>query len=278
MNQSRYVIRGGKAGRERLRLLARIMEPGTTELFGRVGIQPGWSCLDIGCGGGDVTRALAERVGPSGRVLGVDVDQTVVDIAQQEAERSGLTNISFQCAAADTFRIDSSFDLIYCRFLLTHLPNPAGVLDNIMYSLKPGGALVVEDIDFSGHFCSPHSAPFQRYIELYYDIVRRQGGDPDIGLRIPSLLLGANCLDVQVHVEQPAAISGETKLMAAVTWENIADQLLIDGLSTAAEIESVAEALYTSAHDSCTLMSLPRIIQAWGYRAVNANTALFRKT
>ncbi len=267
MNQNHYVIRGGKDGRERLRLLARVLKPGTTELFNRVGVQPGWTCLDVGCGGGDVTMDLAALVGPSGQVVGVDIDREIVAIAQREAAERQLTNVSFRCSAADTLRVDRSFDLVYCRFLLTHLSAPASVLDKMMQVLKPGGVLVVEDIDFSGHFCYPESAAFRRYIELYYHIVRKRGGDPDIGPRLPTLLLDAKCTDVNVHVEQPTALSGETKLIAPITWQSIADELLGDELSTQAEMNMVAEELYEFARNPRTLMSLPRIIQTWGYRA-----------
>ena len=53
--EARYIISGGLAGRERLRVLARAMYPTTAALFDRIGIEPGISCLDVGCGGGDVT-------------------------------------------------------------------------------------------------------------------------------------------------------------------------------------------------------------------------------
>jgi 2-polyprenyl-3-methyl-5-hydroxy-6-metoxy-1,4-benzoquinol methylase len=64
-----YIIRGGVEGRERLRVLARVMRPTTLNLFDRVGIRPGMACLDVGCGGGDVTFELADLVGPKGRVV-----------------------------------------------------------------------------------------------------------------------------------------------------------------------------------------------------------------
>ena len=70
-----YAIRGGIAGRERLRILARTLYAGTGALFDRLGVGAGLRCLDAGCGGGDVTLELARRVGPRGRVIGVDLDQ-----------------------------------------------------------------------------------------------------------------------------------------------------------------------------------------------------------
>src|SRR5215510_3163017 len=69
-----YVLRGGDAGAERLRLLAQVVWPTTERLLDRAGVAPGMRCLDVGCGIGAVTVELARRVGPSGHVLGIDFD------------------------------------------------------------------------------------------------------------------------------------------------------------------------------------------------------------
>src|SRR6187455_1034212 len=92
----RYVIRGGIDGRERLRLLARVLRPGTLSLFESVGVRPGMACLDLGCGGGDVAFELARLVGPGGRVLGVDLDPSQVEIATGEAAALGLAHCVFR--------------------------------------------------------------------------------------------------------------------------------------------------------------------------------------
>ena len=63
--------------------------------------------------------------------------------------------------------LEEMYDFIYVRFVLTHLTDPAGALANLSSKLVPGGALVVEDIDFTGHFCHPDSPAFRRYVEWY---------------------------------------------------------------------------------------------------------------
>jgi ubiquinone/menaquinone biosynthesis C-methylase UbiE len=69
-----YVMRGGVEGRERLRILSRVMHATTTALFDRLGVADGLVCLDAGCGGGDVTRELAWWVGPAGKAVGADIE------------------------------------------------------------------------------------------------------------------------------------------------------------------------------------------------------------
>lgn len=66
----------GLEGRERLRVLARVMHASSMSLFDRLGLSDGLACLDVGCGGGDATLELARRVGPRGTVVGVDIDRT----------------------------------------------------------------------------------------------------------------------------------------------------------------------------------------------------------
>src|SRR5262249_35260552 len=91
-----YVIRGGTEGRGRLRVLSEVMAPSARALLAEVGIHAGAVCLDVGCGGGDVTRELARLSGPAGRVLGVDLDPVKVDIARAESAALGVSNVAFE--------------------------------------------------------------------------------------------------------------------------------------------------------------------------------------
>jgi ubiquinone/menaquinone biosynthesis C-methylase UbiE len=266
MKREDYVIRGGVEGRERLRIIGRVLQPTTLSLFERVGLAPGMACLDAGCGGGDVAFELARLSGPAGRVVGMDIDATKIQLAAREAEERQLSNVEFQ--HSDIFENDlaSTFDLVYARFLLTHLRHPAEALARMLRVLRPGGIVIVEDIDFTGHFCHPHSQAFSRYVEIYTQVVQRRGGDPHIGPRLPELLLDSGFEHVQMHVVQPAGLDGEVKLIAPLTMENIMDAVLAEELATKGEGDRVIEELYAFARNPRTILSLPRIVQAWGER------------
>jgi len=259
-----YVIRGGVAGRERLRLLARVLLPTTQNLLERAGIDSGMNCLDVGCGGGDVSFELARRVGPGGRVVGLDRDEIKLGLARDEARSLALMNVAFHASEIAAFEAELEFDIVYARFLLTHLPSPAEAIARMQTWLRPGGMLVVEDIDFSGHFCHPESPPFRRYLELYIQAARRRGGDPHIGPRLPALLHDAGFSNVSMHVVQPAGFEGEVKLVHPLTMENIAQSVVEDGLASQAEVDQIIADLYEFAHSPRTVASLPRIVQTWG--------------
>jgi hypothetical protein len=132
-------------------------------------------------------------------------------------------------------------------------------------ALRPGGVVVVEDIDSTGHFCYPDHAAVRRYIELYVAVVQKRGGDPNIGLRLPGLLLDVGFERVQMHVVQPAGLEGEVKILNPMTLESIADAVIAEKLESRDEIDRLVAELYELAGDQRVLMSSPRIVQAWGY-------------
>jgi SAM-dependent methyltransferase len=269
MEHTRYAIRGGHAGRERLRVLARVFGPTTLEFFDRVGLATGQSCLDVGCGGGDVTAALARSVGPDGCVVGMDIDATALAMAREETQAAGITNVEFreQDIREPAGDVDL-FDLVYARFVLTHLPDPANAVHELRRYLRPDGRLLVEEIDFDASFCHPQSFAYERYCDLYCAVVRRRGGDPCIGPRVPSLLLQAGFTISDLRVAQPAGIAGEVKIMAAITLENIADAVINEGLATRSEVDRLVADLYAFAEQPDSIMSVPRIVQVAGRQGV----------
>ena len=119
-----YVLATGEAAAHRLRLLHCLYGEGTRRLLLDAGLRRGMRVADLGCGVGMVTAALAELVGPEGHVVGIDA--SAAQLAQARALlHPGGGNISFvEASATDTGLPPASFDLVYCRFLLLHLPAP----------------------------------------------------------------------------------------------------------------------------------------------------------
>ena len=260
----KYVMHGGVQGRDRLRLLSDVMGPYTLKLLNDVRIPAGSVCLDLGCGGGDVTYELARVAGPTGRVIGVDLDEIKLDIARQESQKMGLANITFEMRDITAWEPEESFDVIYARFLLTHLANPGNLVAAMRRYLRPNGVLIIEDIDFRGHFAEPECPALQRYIEFYTKSVQLRGADPNIGPRLPGLLRNAGLEDVQMNLFHPATLQGGIKLLTCVTLENIAETIIADGLTTEHELKETIRELYEFARDPHTVHGGPRVFQAWG--------------
>ena len=260
-DSSTYVIRGGIPGRERLRILARVMAPTTNRLLDRLGDLTGKRCLDAGCGGGDVTRELAGRAGSGGHVTGVDLDETKLVLCREE--NAGVRNLEFRAARVGEDDIGGPYDVVYSRFLLTHLTDPASAVGQFHSVLRAGGLIALEDIDFSGYFAHPFSAAHRKYADLYTRVVQLRGADPNIGPRLPSLLMQQGFTEVDVSVVQPMGLTGEVKLMAPITVEAISEAVVAAGLASAEEMAALAQELYADAANPAVLCGNPRVVQTW---------------
>jgi len=263
---ARYIIRGGVEGKKRLEVLARVLWPTASRLLEEAGLTEGMRCLDLGCGGGDVALQLAALVGTKGLVVGLDMDEVKLDMAQQSAMRLGLANVQFRKSNVHDWMEESQYDCIYSRFLLTHLPDPLSVLQQMLRATRTGGIAIVEDIDFSGSFCHPPCAGFDAYVRLYRSAAARQEADADIGPKLYGMFLDAGWRNVKVNVIQPTFSSGEGKQLAVLTLTNIAESLLEENLVTEPELQSAIDELARFTEDPRTLMSLPRVFQVWGRR------------
>ena len=206
---------------------------------------------------------MARIVGPDGFVTGTDFDPQIVELARQDAQHAGIGNVAYYAADARVFD-GGPFDLIYARFLLSHLDEPETVLARMRQLTRPGGRIVLEDIDMSGSYCHPRDPAHARFVELYTAAVRRNGGDADLGRRLPSIARAAGLGDVHWNVFQPIHASGPHKYMTAVTMDKIRPAVLRHGLATDQEIDSILSGMHAFVQDPATLVALPRIVQVWG--------------
>ncbi len=261
-----YAIRGGKEGKERLDLLARVMLPTTSHLLAAVGLSNGMSCLDVGCGGGHVTLLMASLVGPEGKVVGTDTDGEIIALAREDARAAKLDNVEFRQADAAMCQATGEYDLVYARFLLGHLSEPEKCLEAMARACNVKGLTVLEDVDFAGSFCYPTCTAYERYTQLYQEVVLRRGGDANIGPKLPGMLRKTGAENVLVNVVQPTHLEGEGKLMAPITMQRIAGAVISEGLATESEVQQIINELHDVAADSETVMSLPRVFQVWGKR------------
>ena len=263
-----YAIRGGDEGRRRLDLLARTMAPNTEALLARAGIHAGMRCIDLGCGAGHVSRYLAQCVGAGGFVVGLDIDEVKLAAATQESAQAGLRQLEFRAGSVTSWTEPAMYDLVYARFILSHIPEPAKVIGSMAAALRPGGVLVVEDVDFGGAFCHPPNAGYERYSSWYREVVARRGGNAELGRELYGMCLDAGLAAVEVDVVQPTHGGGEPeKALSLSTLTNIADAIIGEGLASAEEVAEVMAELTRYTANPRAIVSVPRIFQVWGRAA-----------
>lgn len=254
----------------RLREQARAWEPATSRVLDLVGIPGAGSCLDAGCGPGETTRLLAERVGPHGRVVGVDVDAGLGAMAEAMLHASGHR----QCTVLAHDLTDQAplpgppFDVVYARLLLFHLPERVAVLARLWSAVAPGGCLVVQDYDVGPASTLP-SVPaadeLKRVIEGAFGVA---GADVHVGARLPRLFAAAGVgqpdgTDVAGRLEPlatgQATISGPVRSLLPVA--------VAAGITTEAAATEALAALEREARLHPDYQVLwPLLIGAWKWK------------
>lgn len=150
------------------------------------GATEGSRVLDLGCGTGQLTRALAKQVGPDGEVIGVDADS---GIFPQQNDQPGL---SFECHRAGALpKSLGVFDLIYARFLFQHLPDPVEALRNAASLLAPDGRIVIVDSDDGLILTYPSKPELDTLLEAARAKQASKGGDRYIGRKLPHMMNAA---------------------------------------------------------------------------------------
>jgi ubiquinone/menaquinone biosynthesis C-methylase UbiE len=153
MSDSPHYTPGSESELERLQLQARCLEGLTRRLIRESGIRAGMRVLDLGSGPGDVAFLLAEAVGPSGSVLGVDREERSVDLARRRAAEAGYGNVAFVVAGDDSLPADAPFDAAIGRFVLIHQRDPAAMIRRAAAVVRPGGvvAFLEPALHLDGH-------------------------------------------------------------------------------------------------------------------------------
>jgi SAM-dependent methyltransferase len=178
----RYILDGSDEDLRRLLGVAETTRELARSALRRVGVQEGWHAIDCGCGPIGGLAVMAEMVGPSGRVVGVDFSEPTVQRARSVVAALELGNV--EVFAGDIHEIGLAavggpFDLAYTRLFLMHQPDPVRTLSQIARLLRPGGWIVAQEALRSPPPRShPHLDALGVFWDLAYQVLERAGGVP----------------------------------------------------------------------------------------------------
>jgi SAM-dependent methyltransferase len=257
-----YALATGEAAAYRLRVLHALYGPGSRRVLLEAGLRRGMRVADLGCGIGMVTALLAELVGPEGHVVGIDA--SAAQLAQaREGLPPGSTSIRFvEASATDTGLPPASFDLVYCRFLLIHLPEPGRALREMGALLKPNGILVCEDGDLTTAGSEPPSA-LGAFADLWGWLGPARGVDYTLGRRLFHMVQAAGFSAPQITFNQPVLARGENKRFLELSVAEARPAFVEAGLITAEELESTLVEMRRLNADETVLAVMPRMAQVW---------------
>jgi ubiquinone/menaquinone biosynthesis C-methylase UbiE len=266
--ETKYVLATGEEAASRLRVVNTAHGHDTRALLKRAGLKAGMRVADIGCGVGTLSHWAAERIGPIGSVVGVDVSECQVEQARAGAKKMALKNVEFVHAGAyETGLPGGGFDMVFCRFLLMHLEYPERALTEMSRLVKPGGVLVCEEGDFNTPYCVPHSPMYDRCFALYTLAGESQCGHFQIGNQVYRMFLNLGYKEPMVNNVQPVFARGEAKKLPAWTLEECADLLIEKGLSTPEEISEILKEMHQLAKDDTILFGMARMTQVWARKS-----------
>ena len=173
---------------QRLRDQALMWQRATEEVLDRVGLKPGMSCLDVGSGPGAVMRLMADRVGPQGRVTGIEIDGKLG--AQALADLRAQGGAQFNLIEADVLALDTvpgaPFDLTFCRLFLMHMQDPVAALEKMSFWTKPGGVVVAQEFDFGAIAVEPICPAMAEFNRLFEGVFRGHGRNLRAGRQLPA--------------------------------------------------------------------------------------------
>ena len=160
----------------------------------RLGLEEGWRCVDVGAGGGDVSVALAEMVGRSGRIYAVDSDPATRDEVARAAAAAAHAQVIALTQAGEDLSLPEEVDLAFCRFLLLHVLEPIDVVRKMAGSVRRGGWVVAQEpITSAGRIAgSALSMP--------------DAASSDVGALLPALVRDAGLEVVDAWAEAPAGV------------------------------------------------------------------------
>lgn len=246
------------------------------QLLGAAGflppLQPGLRLLDVGCGTGAITRAVALQVAP-GEVVGLDREAAQLETARRLATVQGIHNLQFvQGDASQLQWPDESFDAVYCRFVLEHVADLQAVIAEMRRVVRPGGWVCAYEWEPGCFVCYPGSAAIEQVWQCIYQLQQRLGGDPWVGRKLYGLFVQAGLQAVAAegrvwsltaHEREPLRqyVTGAKEIIRQST-----QPLLADGVLTPATLNQVEEA-YQHLLDSPLAFVMHGFCRALGTKA-----------
>jgi ubiquinone/menaquinone biosynthesis C-methylase UbiE len=262
VSREEYLLANQPSELERLQLQSRVWEPTGRQLLSKVGDGSGRNVLDVGCGALGWLRILSEWVGASGRVVGTDVDESLLDAARSFLEAEGISNV--ELVADDVFESKlepRSFDLVHARYLIAPLGRGGEQVAAHRRLVRPGGLLVLEEWDLGSWHINPSAPAAERLIQLISEIFAAMGGEA--GRELPELLREIGIEEPEIDAHVIALKPGHPYLRLPLQFSVALESRLLEALGED-ELASLRREAETELAEPGRWGTTFTLIQGWG--------------
>jgi len=248
---------------ERLALLEAGWDAKTFRHLDRLGVAEGWRCLEVGGGGGSVTRWLCRAVGPGGRVVATDLDARFLLALDESNLVARVHNI-----VTDDLE-QGWYDLVHTRLVLEHIPERDRALDRMVAALKPGGWLLAEEFDHATMLpvvgsSAEEQALWARFLLAFQALSAQRGLDLAYGGRLPGVFRERGL--TERGVEATVQLNPGGSPLSRVLSLSIAR--MREGLTGTGQVDGGAlETLMARLDDPAFGWMSQTMVAAWGRRA-----------
>lgn len=212
-----YILGEGQGETERLVEQAR-RDPALQRAL-RAGLRAGMTVVDAGCGPGGVARALAQAAGPGGRVYAFDLSEERLAAARQQPPADGAAPIEFLQGDVRSPPLPEGIaDLVYCQYVLEYLPDPPRAIAALRRLLKPGGRLVLVDVDGIGLGTWPMPEVVERHAGRLLQVLARTGFDAHVGRKLYAWMRAEGLTDIRAHLEPYTLFPGRADDTEQAAW------------------------------------------------------------
>lgn len=265
-NEDGYVLSRTASEYERLRVQAAVWADFTDRVLAKAGLNAGMTALDAGCGPGEVMRLMGRRVGPTGAVTGIDIDPGVGAYGLQRIREEEEGDFHFHAAnllEGETVP-GAPFDLVFCRFLLTHMDDPVEMVRRLAALTKPGGTLVAMDYVMVTAMFVPDHPVLRRGIEIMNGTLAAAGRPLDAGARLGEWFRGAGLpmpygTDLAGHLR----VTGTTPSIIAMAVSGVGPQAVRLEVATEDESATVPDQIREISARGEHMFHSPTVGAAW---------------
>ncbi|MBV9671042.1 MAG: class I SAM-dependent methyltransferase [Acidobacteriales bacterium] len=259
---SEYALGYTDAEHDRLMRQARWLAPLTGGFFRKAGIGRGQRVLDLGSGVGDVSFLLADLVGPSGSVVGIEKDSRSIALARERAEQYGFRHVSFQECDCAELKSAEPFDAVVGRFILMFLPEPVAVLRAAFALLKPGGVFAFQEVNFDAFLRSSAGLPLWSAAGgLFEQAIRLSGANTRMGPALQRVFMEAGMpAPIEQSDDYPGGENWLPDLLTSALPQIERHSLSLDSVG---DLATLNERLLAELDQTDAPMPFPAIVSAW---------------